>query len=121
MLVYCGIDMVNIPRFKESVNHHGEPDLSNAFVNRVFNKEEIEHIIERDNPYPGLAGRFAAKEAVIKAASHIKKISELKSISVSGSIPKVDINDPEFKNVQFAVSISHDGDYAIAMVTAHII
>ncbi|MEI6080304.1 MAG: 4'-phosphopantetheinyl transferase superfamily protein [bacterium] len=121
MHVYCGVDIVNVPRFKESVSNHGNPDLSNAFINRIFNKEEIEHIIGRENPYPGLAGRFAAKEAVIKAASHVKKISELKSISVIGNIPKVNISDPEFKDVQFAVSISHDGDYAIAMVTAQII
>jgi len=112
----CGIDIVYIPRFKETILKHGPANMDNAFIKRVFNQEEIEHILNRQDPYPGLAGRFAAKEAVIKALSSVKKIAELKSISIIGEIPTVQI-----KGFNLSVSISHDGDYSVAMVTEYIL
>lgn len=113
----CGIDIVYIPRFKDTVLKHGAVDMNNGFIKRVFNPEEIEHILKRNNPFPGLAGRFAAKEAVIKALSSVKKIAELKSISIVGEIPQVILLDPQLNQEKLSVSISHDGDYAVAMAT----
>jgi holo-[acyl-carrier protein] synthase len=132
MKICSGIDLVYIPRFKKVIDKNGPVNMDNPFIKRVFNLEEIEQIIKRNDPYPGLAGRFAAKEAVIKALSSIKKISELKSIIIEGEIPVVKIretlkkeleikDDPEKLNYEqlndlnISVSISHDGDYATAV------
>lgn len=112
----CGVDIVHIPRFEGTIKRYGSPTLENDFINRVFNPEEISHILERQNPYEGLAGRFAAKEAVIKALNSIKKIADLKSIQVLGEIPYIKINDKELTHLNLSVSISHDGDYAVATV-----
>lgn len=123
MKISTGIDLVHIPRFKKLIDKNGPINMDNPFIKRVFNPEEIEHIIERRDPYPGLAGRFAAKEAVIKALSSIRKISELKSIVIEGEIPAVKIKGStkkfpsikEFKELTISVSISHDGEYATAI------
>lgn len=112
----CGIDIVYIPRFKETILKYGPVSMENSFIKRVFNEEEITHILSRKDPFDGLAGRFAAKEATIKALNNIKKIAELKSISIVGVVPQVKLLDPELTQVTLSVSISHDGDYAIAMV-----
>ena len=40
-----------------------------AFLDRVFNGEEIESVLKGKMYYQRLAARFAAKEAVIKAIS----------------------------------------------------
>ena len=116
MKIHSGIDLVYIPRFKQVLDKNGPVTMDNPFIKRVFNAKEIEHIINRTNPYPGLAGRFAAKEAVIKALNSIKKISELKSIVIHGEIPSVKINDLGLNiDLNISVSISHDGDYATAL------
>lgn len=117
----CGIDIVHIPRIKKLVDKHGGPSLKNPFIKRVFSKEEIAHIIDRNNPYPGLAGRFAAKEAVIKALDPFKKIADLKSIMIKGKVPKVEHKDKELSKLDISVSISHDGDYAIALVVVTVL
>ncbi len=119
MKQHCGIDIVYIPRIKKLVEKHGAPSLNNKFIKRIFSKEEISHIINRKDPYPGLAGRFAAKEAVIKAVQPIKKLVDLKSIKIKGKIPKVELKDSKLNKLDISVSISHDGDYAIAIVITH--
>jgi len=117
----CGIDIVYIPRLKETILKYGPVSMDNAFIRRVFNEEEIEHILKRKDPFPGLAGRFAAKEAAIKALNNIKKIAELKSISIIGEVPQVKLLDPELSQKELSVSISHDGDYAVAIITCFVL
>ena len=61
-----------------------------------------------------LAGRFATKEAFIKANGGKIKDLNFKEISVV-----YDINNCPvlfFRGNQYEVSISHDGDYAVAVV-----
>lgn len=116
MELYTGVDIVNVSRFKAKVQKFSEKiDCSHPFLKRLFNEEEIAHIVNRPNPYLGLAGRFAAKEAVIKAFSPIKKLSTYKDIIITGEKPEV--KQPVFENIKLSVSISHDTDYAVASVT----
>lgn len=53
--------MVDCARLKESVDEHGE-----RFLNRVFTPVEQEYCLGRKREIEHLAGRFAAKEAVLK-------------------------------------------------------
>src|SRR3972149_5241326 len=55
-----GIDIASIERVKKSVN-------DDAFLDRLLTDSEREYIFSKRHPYKHLAGRFAAKEAVMKA------------------------------------------------------
>jgi holo-[acyl-carrier protein] synthase len=57
-----GLDATDIPRVAELLNRYGD-----RFLQRVFTPGEIAYCTKRRNPAPHLAGRFAAKEAAMKA------------------------------------------------------
>lgn len=68
MIIGIGTDIVEISRIKEAVKKWGS-----RFLNRIYTEKEISYCYLRKNPFDHLAGRFAAKEAAIKAFSGIKK------------------------------------------------
>ena len=57
-----GLDATDIPRVAEVYERYGE-----RFLRRVFTDGEIAYCTRRHDPVPSLAGRFAAKEAAMKA------------------------------------------------------
>jgi holo-[acyl-carrier protein] synthase len=57
-----GLDATDIPRLATIVERYGQ-----RFLQRVFTPGEIAYCTRRRNPVPHLAGRFAAKEAAMKA------------------------------------------------------
>ena len=57
-----GFDATDIPRVAEVYERYGD-----RFLRRVFTEGEIAYCTRRRNPVPHLAGRFAAKEAAMKA------------------------------------------------------
>ena len=102
-----GIDLIQIDRFKKI------PYLQNeSFYKKNFSKDEIEYCLKFDDPYKHFAGKFAIKEATIKS---IEKKIELSNIITfhKNDRPCVKILT---ENFSFKVSVSHDGDYAIAIV-----
>ena len=60
-LIGHGIDIIECDRIKHIWDRHGE-----RFLRRVFTEGEIAYCLARRDPLPHLAGRFAAKEAVLK-------------------------------------------------------
>ncbi len=60
-LLAHGIDLVENARIEDLVRRHGE-----RFTRRVFTPAEIEYALAARNTIERLAGRFAAKEAVLK-------------------------------------------------------
>jgi len=60
-IVAHGIDMVDCQRLKESVERFGK-----RFLDRVFTPLEQEYCLGKKREMEHLAGRFAAKEAVLK-------------------------------------------------------
>ncbi|MFC1936342.1 holo-ACP synthase [Chloroflexota bacterium] len=60
MILGIGIDMAEISRFE------GE-HASKAFLHKVFTPDEIEECLAEKNPAEKLAGKFAVKEAFMKA------------------------------------------------------
>lgn len=60
-IVSHGIDMVDCARLKDLIKRHGQ-----KFLNRIFTKAELEYCRGRKREIEHLAGRFAAKEAVLK-------------------------------------------------------
>lgn len=60
-IIAHGIDLVDFPRIEEMVKRHGK-----RFVNRVFTAAEQAYADANKNGIEKLAGRFAAKEAILK-------------------------------------------------------
>jgi holo-[acyl-carrier protein] synthase len=61
MIVGIGMDVVEIRRIRRLAARHA------SFLTRTFAPCELHHCQEKANPFPHLAARFAAKEAVFKA------------------------------------------------------
>lgn len=61
MIVGLGTDIVEIVRIGQMIERHGE-----LFLNRVYTDEEIRYCQRRKECFEHFAGRWAAKEAVMK-------------------------------------------------------
>jgi holo-[acyl-carrier protein] synthase len=61
-IIGMGLDATEIERIEQVLERYGD-----RFLNRIFTTGEIAYAQRRRNPAPHLAGRFAAKEAAMKA------------------------------------------------------
>ena len=61
-IIGIGLDATDIPRIEATIERYGD-----RFLRRVFTDGEIAYATRRRNPAPHFAGRFAAKEAAMKA------------------------------------------------------
>ncbi len=61
MIIGLGTDIIEIPRIAEMIDRHGE-----LFINRIYTDTEIRHCQLRKHSTQHFAGRWAAKEAVMK-------------------------------------------------------
>jgi holo-[acyl-carrier protein] synthase len=57
-----GLDATDLPRVSALLQRYGE-----RFLRRVYTEGEIAYCTRRRDPVPHLAGRFAVKEAAMKA------------------------------------------------------
>lgn len=102
-----GIDIVKISRFRE------KKYLANKkFYENIFAENEIKYCLKYKDPYPHFAGRFAAKEAIIKATDTKMKMNQ---IIIKNKTNGLEIKIKNVLNPNILVSISHEKDYAIAM------
>ncbi|MEG0177292.1 holo-ACP synthase [Anaerorhabdus sp.] len=102
MIVGIGCDICMIERV--NLNIASKILTNNEMVE--FNK------LQANRQKEWLAGRFAAKEAIIKATG-ILIMSEIEIITSKEGKPICMID-----GLKIHVSISHDGDYAMAQVVA---
>ena len=105
-----GVDIEQIERF--NLNQH-EHDI---FFRHVYTEEEIDFCMQKQKPQQHLAGRFAAKEATIKALSQIG-ISGIAYHEIeirSNPYPVITIKKQLPIKISAHLSISHGGEYAIA-------
>ncbi len=61
MIVGLGTDIIEIVRIGEMIERHGE-----AFLTRIYTPDEITYCQRRKHANEAFAGRWAAKEAVMK-------------------------------------------------------
>ena len=61
-IIGIGIDATDLPRVADILGRYGD-----RFLRRVFTDGEIAYCTKRRDPVPHLAGRFAVKEAAMKA------------------------------------------------------
>ncbi|MEZ5157776.1 MAG: 4'-phosphopantetheinyl transferase superfamily protein [Candidatus Nanopelagicales bacterium] len=104
-----GTDIVQVSRLAVEVEQLGA-DL----LDRIFTSAEQRRCGGR---IESLAARWAAKEAAIKALGWQLQDVDLRTIEVIGSDRPAIVLHGTSETV-LAVSLAHDGDYAIAVVVA---
>jgi len=62
MIVGMGIDMEEVERVKGAIERHGQ-----RFLNRIYTQKEQAYCEQFKDKYERYAGRFAVKEAAMKA------------------------------------------------------
>lgn len=114
-----GVDITLVKRFKKNLNNE-------KFLNKVFTKTEIDHILQHKTTkgmLERMAGKFCVKEAVGKALgtgiSQGVRFTDIEVNINNDNRPYVvlygrakDIFEQSFKEID--VSISHDGGMAVA-------
>ncbi|MEY7999196.1 holo-ACP synthase [Clostridium sp. Mt-5] len=117
MIFGIGVDIVEIRRIKEAIGKHVN------FIDRVFSKNEIEYLKNRNLRPEFVAGRFAAKEAVVKAMGTGFRGFDLKEVEIDRAASgkpsvilrgKAKLMANKCGNYKIHLSISHGVDNAIA-------
>ena len=122
-IVAHGIDLVDCPRIEEMVKRHGD-----RFTDRVFTAAEQAYAESNKNSIEKFAGRFAAKEAVLKllGTGWRGKIAwtDIEIVNNSAGQPEVALTG-EVKKIadelgikHISVSITHTANFAIASAVA---
>ena len=122
-IIAHGIDLVDCPRIEKMIKQHGE-----RFINRVFTAAEQSYAEANKDKIEKLAGRFAAKEAVLKlmGTGWRGKIAwtDIEIVNDSSGRPEVNL-DGEVKKIaeelgikNISVSITHTANFAIASAVA---
>lgn len=101
-----GIDIVDIARITNMLERYGE-----RFLNKVFTVEEIRYAQGKKRAQESLAGRFAAKEAFMKAMGKRLSWKEIE-ISQVDARPYICYKDTLYRGV----SIAHERAYAVSVV-----
>jgi len=120
MTIGVGVDIIAISRMKDVLETSGKP-----FMNKVFTRREQEKIAEHHDSAACAAMFFAAKEAIFKTFgiswSHGVKMSEIEVRDGKWGEP-LPVLLGRFAEIaaekgveQVLLSLSYDGDYAIAM------
>ena len=116
---YIGTDIIEIARIRQTIERWGE-----RFLNRVYTPAEQKLYDRRAH---SLAACFAGKEAVMKAlGTGVKGVSwkEIEILSKPTGEPlvrlygKAKIVAASLGLAEFAVSLSHSREYAVASVIA---
>ena len=122
-IIAHGIDLVDFPRIENMLEKHGD-----RFLDRVFTSREQADAAETRNRIEKLAGRFAAKEAVLKligtgwrgeiAWTDIEVINNAlgqPQVNISGEVKRI---AEELQIEQITISITHTANFAIASAVA---
>lgn len=120
MEIYTGIDIIEVERIKNNIEQNGE-----KFLERIYTSKEIEYCESKNvNKYQSYAGKFAGKEATIKAISKLLDNKyqlgwkDIEILNQKDGRPQVIIN-PEIQlanNYKIDISISHISEAAVASV-----
>lgn len=121
MIVGLGVDMTEVHRIEAAIARHGRP-----FLERLFTPAEIAYCEKHRDRAERFAGRFAAKEAAMKALGTgwaqgvrwldievVREPSGKPTLKLSGATRSI-ADRLGVKHI--AVTITHDGNTALAQV-----
>ena len=116
-----GVDLTEVARIRSAHEKHGA-----SFLDKIFTPAEQRLCLAKADPYPSLAARFAAKEAVAKVLGdtqglewhHCEVVTDSigkPSLQITGTVAEV----ARARGIaSWHLSLSHDGGHAIAFVVA---
>lgn len=116
-LIGIGVDCEEMSRFEKLVKMKG-------FVERTLSKQEVRLFQEKgDKKIEFLAGRFVAKESIIKALSSVVFPLDMRNISITkhkNGSPRVQLSRriSGAKKISIDISISHCSSLVIAFCVA---
>jgi len=121
LIIGCGIDLVKIERIEKIIKRWGD-----NFIFRIFTPLEIEYCEQKKgNKFQSYAGKFAAKEALLKALGLGLREANWKEIEIKNDElgqPIIDTSG-KLKNIasakgvsKYFISISHTKEYAATQV-----
>ena len=118
MAVGVGTDLVHVPRLADAMARHA------GFAARLFTSAEIAYCERHREPAPRYAARFAAKEAVLKALGtglgRGMRWLDVEIVAAPSRQPLVRLHGEVAARAralgvaEVEVSLSHDGEYALA-------
>jgi holo-[acyl-carrier protein] synthase len=121
LIVGLGLDIAEIDRIEAAIARHGTP-----FLERLYTPSEVAYCESYRNKFERYAGRFAAKEATMKALGTgwrrgvrwrdievIREPSGKPSLSLSGAAKRI-AEDLGVRNI--SLTITHSGNLALAEV-----
>lgn len=100
MIYGIGNDIVKIERFEKN---------KDKLAKRILTAQEYELYMKKNRSIEFLAGRFAAKEAIIKASNQALSMQKINVLYKDGK-PEV-----RTENEIFLLSIAHEREYATAV------
>jgi holo-[acyl-carrier protein] synthase len=122
-IIAHGIDLVDFPRLEQMIERHGQ-----RFLDRVFTAAEQAYAGRHRNTVEKYAGRFAAKEAILKllgtgwrgkiAWTDIEVTNNAAGqpqVRLSGEVKEI---ADRMKIAQISLSITHTANFAIASAVA---
>ena len=121
MIVGLGLDIAEIDRIEAAITRHGAPILE-----RLYTPAEMAYCESHRNKFERYAGRFAAKEAAMKALGTgwrrgvrwrdieiIREPSGKPNLALKGAAKRI-ADGLGVKNI--SVTITHSGNLALAEV-----
>jgi holo-[acyl-carrier protein] synthase len=126
MVVSVGVDIVEVERIRRALE---DPRIGRRFRDRVFTEKEVQYCEKkRRGSYESYAGRFAAKEAVMKAlgtgwGAKVRWLDIEVARARSGK-PEIVLHDKTAELAQqlgirrWSLSISHTSHHGLAYVVA---
>ncbi len=111
MILGIGVDITSVKRIEAALEKY-----KHRFTSRVFTEREQNYCSRKNAPAVHYAGRFAAKEAVKKAAGLTHGWAEIEIVNDESGKPAVRLKNPPAKAL-INVSISHSNEFAVAFVT----
>ena len=120
MEILQGIDLLEVKRIKKIYLNY-----QNKFLKKIFTDSEIKQIKKNQKVYYKIAGKFSAKEAVVKAMgtgfSDGIKIKDIEIINLKNGKPIINLYGKAKKRIEniesSSISISNDGEFVVSIAT----
>ena len=118
MEILQGIDLLKVERIKKIYLHYKD-----KFLKKILTDLEIKQIKQNQKIYYKIAGKFSAKEAVVKAmgtgfADGIK-IKDIEILNLKNGRPIINLHGKAKKRMgnieSSSISISNDGGFVVSV------
>ena len=109
-----GADIENIVRFRKL-----DKKTDKIFLHKILTNKELKYCFSKNDPAPHIAGRFSAKESVVKALGALGEnglqFNEMEILNDENNVPKVFFKDKRLKKYKVKLTISHAKDKALGV------